>query len=234
MQAVYESICPDGYRAYKGTKHTRRQLDIKQAHSVEFSWKFKNRHAPTQLLSSHDSQSSSLLVTEHHNLLPLTVVRRFRSIAHVVYFAILHLPDTILQYPDVIASIEDAESLADIVQSSLDPVRPGDAGGKGISVGLTPLAESLVDLLGVHPRFLRSDEVQHQKVGDKMGSPRSIAGSPDGSHSLFKTAGLAAVWTEISTVVDNVLGHDFIEGGIVLAVDQPGCLVPGLGEGFDC
>ena len=57
----------------------------------------------------------------------LTIVRRLSSVAHVVHLAILHLPGTILQHPDVITSIEDAEGLVNVIKSTLDPVRPGDA-----------------------------------------------------------------------------------------------------------
>lgn len=56
----------------------------------------------------------------------LAIIRRLSSKSHVVHLAILHLPGTILQYPDVIASIEDAEGLVNVVKSTIDPVRPGD------------------------------------------------------------------------------------------------------------
>ena len=63
----------------------------------------------------------------------LAIIRCLGSVAHVVHFAILHLPSTILQNPNVIASIEDAEGLVDVVKGSLDPVRPGDTGKTTIS-----------------------------------------------------------------------------------------------------
>jgi hypothetical protein len=92
----------------------------------------------------------------------------------------------------------------------------------------------LNDLLGVHPRLLRRDHIEHQKVGDEMRGSRSIASTFNSSYSLFEPTGLAAVGSEAGTVVDDVFGHHLTEGGVVLAVDQPCGLVSGLGEGFDC
>jgi hypothetical protein len=63
----------------------------------------------------------------------LTIVRRLSSITHVIHLAILHLPSTVLQHPDIITSIEDAKGLVDVVKSTLDPVRPGDTGKMTIS-----------------------------------------------------------------------------------------------------
>lgn len=79
---------------------------------------------------------SSLDLETHHRIATsvlLAIIRRLSSISHVIHLAILHLPSTILQHPDVIASIEDAESLVDVVKSTLDPVRPGDTGKTMIS-----------------------------------------------------------------------------------------------------
>lgn len=89
------------------------------------------------------------------------------------------------------------------------------------------------DLLGIHPRLRRSDHIKHQKVGDEMGGSRSVASTLDSSYGLLEAVGLAAVGSEVGAVVDDVFGHHFVEGSVLLAVDQPSCLVPGLGEGFD-
>jgi hypothetical protein len=66
----------------------------------------------------------------------LTIVRCLSSIAHIIHLTILHLPGTILQHPDVITSIEDAESFVNVVKSTLDPVRPGDTSKTLISSSL--------------------------------------------------------------------------------------------------
>lgn len=63
----------------------------------------------------------------------LAIIRCFSSVAHVVHFAILHLPSTILQHPNIITSIEYAEGLVDVLKGTLDPVRPGDTGKTTIS-----------------------------------------------------------------------------------------------------
>ena len=63
----------------------------------------------------------------------LTIIRRLSSMSHVIHLAILHLPSTILQHPYVIAPIENAERLVDVIKSTLDPVRPGDTGKTWIS-----------------------------------------------------------------------------------------------------
>lgn len=52
----------------------------------------------------------------------LAIIRCLSPVSHVVHFAILHLPSTVLQHPDVIAPVKDAESLVDVIKSILDPV----------------------------------------------------------------------------------------------------------------
>lgn len=167
----------------------------------------------------------------------LAIIRCLSPVSHVVHFAILHLPSTVLQHPDVIAPVKDAESLVDVIKSILDPVRPGDTDRAMISTksqGQPNQKLGLGDILGVHPRLLRSDHVEHQKVGDKVRGPRSIAGTFDGSYSLLEAIGLATVGSKVGTVVNDVFGHHLTEGGVVLTVDKPCCLVSCLGEGFDC
>lgn len=66
-----------------------------------------------------------------------------------------------------------------------------------------------------------------------MRSSRSVASTLDSSYGFLEAVGLAAVGSEVGTVVDDIFGHHFIEGGVVLTVNQPSCLVAGLGKGFD-
>jgi hypothetical protein len=66
-----------------------------------------------------------------------------------------------------------------------------------------------------------------------MGSPRPIPSTSDGSRRLLKAACLAAVGSEVGAVVDDVFGEDFVESSVVLAVDQPGGFVSGLGQSLN-
>lgn len=93
----------------------------------------------------------------------------------------------------------------DVIKSTLDPVRPGDTGKKRISTCTQSLTHKTGsdDLLGIHPRLLRRDHIEHQKVGDKVRSPRSIAGTFDSSYSLLEAISLAAVGSKVSAVVDD-------------------------------
>ena len=122
-----------------------------------------------------------------------------------------------------------------VVKGTLDPMRPGNTGKTRISkCNYSLMQANPDDLLGVHPRLLRRDHIEHQKIGDEMRGSRSIAGTFDGSYGLLKAVGLAAVGSQVGTVVDDIFGHHLTEGGVVLTVDQPCGLVSGLGKGFDC
>jgi len=69
-----------------------------------------------------ETPSSKRTIRSSVSLL-LRVIRRFNSIPHVVHFAVLHLPNTILQHPDVVAVVENAERLGNVIESTFDPVR---------------------------------------------------------------------------------------------------------------